>query len=264
MIFLVDFIFLAVLFTLVTGLTQLLEDKATDVMQGKTPNEIQEILLKATAEQSLAYVTELQYFVIFAVVGIFLLLLFSFLTFGLTQALIWHHLLEKKFEFKKHWRWDALHVVLFIPALFYVLCYVIVAFIAALLINGFWQVFSTFYFQYTSFADGLQSFVSGMIQFCFIVFGGILLFLIYYTFTKEYKVWKSIGDTFSLIKSKWKRLVVVFLFSVLTSSVLALIMLPLRRMLENFSVIAMALDLAVIVLFLAWLRIYLVSSLEEN
>ena len=263
-IFLIELMFFAVLLLLFTWFSQTVHNQSVVLMQGKTPLQVQEILATAQPEEVLSYATGLKSYLLFTIICIFVIGIFSFFSFSLTQAVIWNKLLNRKFEFKRYWRWNGLPFILIIPLIFYFLFSWLMMFLILIFFQFFWKLFSTFYVQHAIFADAIQKLFSAATLVSLFVLGILFLFLISYILTKEYKIWKSIGDAFDLVKTKRKKIVITFLYAVLTANLLALIIMPIRKLSENFEVLSLSLDIIFVILFLAWFRTYIVNNLEEH
>jgi hypothetical protein len=91
----------------------------------------------------------------------------------------------------------------------------------------------------------------------------VFVFLVYYNFNKEYKVWESMGKAFNLVKSKWKDVWPMFLFILGTAVVLSLVFWPMGKIFAYQLNILMGINLAVSLLFLAWMRIYVMRTVKE-
>ena len=254
MIFCADFFFFSFFMILFSWFSHVVQSQAAEVMQGKTAEQIKE-MIASSAAQSAPFMHYLTSFLIMVIGGILLLSLLTFLCFSLTQAAIWNHLLGQKLTRKNYWRWNLLHLVLVVPLLFYLLMFFIVKIIFGALFKFIVSFFSTFYFQNLSLMTSILTFLNNMVSFFLVIVLLLLGFQIYFRFTKEYKVWYSIGDSFALFKKQWRAFFRVAFYGFITILVVGLLAIPIQLyVFEPF--LAIGLQLVLVLGYVAWLRIY--------
>ena len=171
-----------------------------------------------------------------------LFIIIALLAFTLTRALIWNHLLKKKFELKKYLKFNLLILLL---AFLAVILYIILRIIAPLIINIFLKIS-------INFALILSSILYLLVFMAIIYFAS----LIYINHTKTGKIFNSFSKTFRLIKTKFQKISISYLFIFLVSIIVVLIAM-LRWLLPYY--LQMYFNYAVVLSFLAWMRIYITS-----
>jgi len=254
MTFFADFLFFGFFMILFSWFNSAVQSQSMIVMQGKTAEQIKE-MIASSAVESAPFMHNLTSFLIFVIAGIILLSVLTFLAFSLTQAGIWNQLLGKKLSGKNYWKWNLLHLTLVIPLLFYLVIFLVLKLIFGSVFKFIISLFSTFYFQHISFMSSLLSTLNNMVTFYLLVTLFLFIFLIYYRFTQEYKVWFSIGEGFALFKKHCKAFFRVTFYGFITMLIAGLLVIPIQLYIfEPF--LAIGLQLVIVLWFLAWLRIY--------
>lgn len=254
MTFFADFFFFGFFMILFSWFNSAVQAQSIVVMQGKTAEQIKE-MIASSAVESTPFMHNLTSFLIFVIGGIILLSLLTFLAFSLTQAAIWNHLLGKKLTGKNYWRWNLLHLTLIIPLLFYLVIFLVFKLIFGSLFKFIISLFSTFYFQHISLMSSVLKILNNMVTFYLIVILFLFVFLIYFRFTQEYKVWFSIGEGFALFKKHFKAFFRVAFYGFFVMLIAGLLVIPIQLyILEPF--LAIGLQLVIVFGYLAWLRIY--------
>lgn len=247
---LIDAAFLGAIVSVFIFFGNLLKEKAYMISQGKTTEQLQQMLLSMDPELAQAFLSNIKVFVITFALGLIVVLAGGLLFYSLSRKLIWDCLLEKKFDKKTYWKWNLLNLVLIIPAAVYLF-----AFGLARLILGY----GVSLFKSQMVLDEFYNLANLFLLFIFIIF----IFLVYYNFVKEYKVWESIGKAFHLIKIKWKRIWPMFLLIMGTAVVLSLVLWPVGRLFAYQAPVLVGINIAVSLLFLAWIRIYVFGTIKE-
>ncbi len=124
--FLVEYIFFGGLWLLFTWFSSYANEQSKSLLQGKSVEQIGQVLAGMSPEQSLAFLSQLQVFLAIMVGGILFFVAGGFLLFGLEQAVIWYHFERKKVGWKTYWKWNVFHLVLIMPLLLYGAGYVLV------------------------------------------------------------------------------------------------------------------------------------------
>ncbi len=262
--FLVDYIFFSGIWLLFTWFTQYVDGQSKGLLQGKTIEQIQQSFTPENAQQSLAFLSQLHWFLWIFVGGLVLLVLGGFLLFGLEQAVIWYHFERKKVSWKTYWKWNVFHVVLIIPLLLYGAGYLLVTLMFGALFGWIAGLSPTLYFKAPSTFQAVVKFLNGVVSFSLGIWLLLLLFVMWYVFAGKYTVWASVGEGFSLFWLKRKKLVRVFIFALVTAVLFTLVAVPLRMLFGSVEVLSMLFDLFVLFFFIGWLRLVVVRVLKEN
>ncbi len=247
---LIDVVFLGVISSVLIFFGSLLKEKAYMISQGKTTEQLQQMLLSMDPGLAQAFLSNLKGFVITFALGLIVILVGGLLLYSLSRKLIWDYLLGKEFNKKTYWRWNLLNLVLIVPIIIYLFAFGLVR-----LVLGY----GVSLFKSQIVLDVFYNLANLFLLFILIVF----IFLVYYNFAKEYKVWESVGKAFHLIKIKWKRIWPMFLLVLGTAVVLSLILWPVGRLFAYQTSVLMGVNIAISLLFLAWMRIYVFRTVEE-
>ncbi|MBI2661852.1 hypothetical protein HYX11_00140 [Candidatus Woesearchaeota archaeon] len=233
------------------------------LMQGKTPEQLQAFFASSTPEQMLPFLEQLKAFLLFFVIIGILLLLLGFLGYSLLQAFSWNYLLKRKLSKNNYWKWNVLQLVLIIPLGLYWL----MAFLIMVIVKGMVQfLFNLNSWVSVNFANGIDNFLiilNSVLIFIFVVLFVLILYAIYYLFTKDYQVWSSMGNAFHILKLKIKLFRKSFLSGLVTLMVLELLMTPVRNGFIN-STILLVMDIFIFLVFLVWLQIYFVREMQAD
>ncbi|MBT6774600.1 hypothetical protein HOA91_04475 [Candidatus Woesearchaeota archaeon] len=239
------FLFITLLFL---GLGKILEMKAYAISNGKTTEELKVLLLSGSVENSKLFLDNVKIFTFYLVIGILLALIVALLVYSLSRNIVWNKLLKRDFVRKKFWAWNGLSVLMIIILFFYLLFYKVIEIFLPLGVTMFQFIF--------------RGLVGSTLVLIFMVF----LFLVNYSFATENKVWFSIGNAFHLIKLNWKRLWKMFILTLITWVLLRVLLYYIYIWFkiipqELFSSI---LNITAILLFLVWLRLYLLRTIGRR
>jgi hypothetical protein len=232
-------------FTLYSGYVQ--NNMATFNNVG-SPETIQYVLEGMDPQKALEFTTQLRDFVGFFITGIIGMILLLFFGFSFSRCLLWNYLVGRKFSWKKYWRWNALALFVFLLVLLYSVLVIILR--LSLL-----YIFTKFTTDVTALAIFHNVFNSAILT-IFIVF----LFILFYHFTKKYRIFTSVGSSFALFKNK--KVITVTLFAWLTSFIPLLISIPFNEPLR-FSPHLTLLTVAITVIYLTWLRLYVYHTIKH-
>ncbi len=207
-----------------------------------------------------------QWSVLFLVFGTPLLLLVSGLfLYSFSKALIWNYLDKKKLTRKSCWRWNALNLALLFPLTGFALVFMAVKLLAALFLNLILALIPVFYLTHAALLDNIRIVINNVITFYLILLFLSLIFFISYSFVKKYRVWASLAAGFTLFGQKWKQLLLMLVLATLAASLLSVIMLPINQQLLYYPPLVSALlNLLAAVLFLAWLRLYVLKTVAHG
>lgn len=247
---LVDAVFFGIISFVFVFLGGLLKQKAYMISQGKTAEELKQMLLSMDPTLAQAFLDNLKEFVITFILGSIVVLVGGVLLYSLSRKLIWDYLLGKKFDKKRYWKWNLINIVLIIPLAIYFFAFGLVKLVLGHMISLLGN---------QAILDVSYNLINLFFMFSLLVF----VFLVYYSFAKEYKVWESIGGAFYLIKSKWKRIRLMFLLVLFTSVVLSLILWPVGVLIADKEFVVAGIGIIVSLLFCAWVRIYVYRTIRE-
>jgi hypothetical protein len=247
---LIDAGFLGVMFTVISFFGNLIKKKAEMLSQGQTAEQLPQMLLNMQTVESEVFLASMQSFVITFIIGIVVILVGGLLLYSLTRKLIWDYLLQKKFNKKTYWRWNLLNLALIIPAIFYFLAF------------GFINLSLGYLFAKLNSQAILSAFY-GLANLFLLFILVVFIFLVYYNFAKDYKVWESVGKAFSLIKEKWNKIGTMFLFILGTAVILSLVLWPLGNLLSGKPTALFSINAIISLFFLAWMRIYIFRTIER-
>ncbi|MDO8656929.1 MAG: hypothetical protein Q7K45_06855 [Nanoarchaeota archaeon] len=261
--FLVDFIFFGAAGIAFSKYLTYLQNTSLELVAGRTPEQIQQ-LIATTPEQALPFLEGLKSFLLVSIGTLLLLAIITFLLFSLEQAFIWNTLQQKKVTSKTYWRWNLLYLGLIIPLLLYGLGAGIVKLVTSSLLRVLGNLNPSFYFQNAALVDGIILALNNAVSFILVLFALLIIFLICSTFTEKYKVWSSISEGLSKLKPRWSVWWRMVLLMTATAIIITFIVIPLRNALFIYPFLESVLNVVVSFLFLAWMRIYVVSALHHG
>ena len=261
--FLTDLIFFGAVGLIFSQFSTYLQNRSIEIMAGRTPEQIQQLILSAP-EQALPFLEQLKSFLFVSVGTLALLVILTFLLFSLEQAFIWNTLQQKKVTSKTYWRWNLLHLGLIIPLLLYGLGAGIVKLGTSSLFQWLGNLNPAFYFQNAALVDEIILILNTAVSFILVLFVLLILFLIYYTFTEKYKVWGSIGEGLSKLKPQWSRWWRMIMLMVMTAVIVTAIAIPVRQVLFLYPLWESILNFTVSILFLSWVRTYVISAFHHG
>ncbi|MEK6900731.1 MAG: hypothetical protein AABX37_00130 [Nanoarchaeota archaeon] len=213
------------------------------------PEQLQQ-LLTSSPQQAQAAFAGLKSVLVVSLLGAVIIALFLLFSYAYSRAYIWNALLQKKVSQHNYWKWNGLCLVLIIPLLIYLLLILVLTLL-------FQQVFSLIP------SITVINLLNALLKLLYILVFLFFFLLVKYNFTKSYKIWESIGNAFTLLRTKWSSLWRVFITMLITFTIVSLLLtLPPRFVLYNQAVLQV-IDIIVFLLFLAWFRVYLVRTLEE-
>ncbi len=244
--FLIDLLFFGA-FALLVFLLSIIQQSKTTALGLTSPEQLQELLLNSP-EQAQAVLLQLQSYLLAFAIGLLILLVVWILGYPLSRKYVWQVLSGKKQPLGK---WIVLSLVIALP--------LIALFIPLFLA----KVALTFLVGKLPFV--LQQYVGNVI---FLALGLILvLYLVvtYFSFSHAGKIWESIGKGFHYFRRRtfW----MCWLLVLVTVLVVNLLLSLLQRLFSSFFLsqpqLFTFLSAAVFLLFLAWVRVYLVQTLPE-
>ena len=241
--FIVDVLTVVVITLLFLGFGAFLEQKANEISDGKSIEQLKVDLLAGDVESNQLFVDNIRSFTYYFVGGGIILLLLTFILFSYSRQLIW------KNSLKINWKWNGIILILLILFILYLLFYALVR----LIVNSYLT------FGNQTSADIFSQSLNAFFFLIFITF----TFLTYYNFVHKNKVWETIGSTFSLIKVKWAILWKSFLLIVLTGIIISIITYYIQKQLIfQPAWVTSSLSIGILLLFLSWTRLYLVDTIK--
>jgi len=247
--FIIDVVAILLIIVIFLSLSSIIEKTAYDISGGKSVDELKFLLLTGTEEGAKEFLSNITSFVYTLIAGLLVAVTISLVLFSLSRNLIWSTILEQKFNLRKFWRWNLLNIVLIVFFAVYITLYLILRTV----LNSF--------FKFTTETKAVI-YSNSLNAFFFLIFI-IFLFLTYYIFSHKNKVWETIGATFHLMKVKFGLLSKTFIFIVTTGIILSLIIYFIKKSSVLLpSQTTMFVEIIILLLFLAWARIYLVKSMK--
>jgi len=243
-LFLIDMVLVGILLGALLFFNGFLNSQAEALTGGKPVDEFKAGLLSASEGQAKEVLGQVKVLALSLFLGGALLLIFSLLIFSYSTKLSWELLLSK-FSWKTYWRWNGLTIVLTLFAGLWALVYLGFFFLIRV-------VFSADHFLVLWFLRLL-----GLI---FILLFLLLAFLVNYSFVHKYRVWESLGEGFHLLKKFFPQ---PFLLITATCVLMSIITFLLGK-LTSQELIYNLISGILFLLFLAWMRIYLVKIIGEH
>ena len=244
-VFLIDAVYWAAMVFLWFLLEKFLGYKSGTFAGGKTTEEMKQLLATAAPEELSAFLSELKVYIVSTIGSVVIFVILAIVLFALVQALIWHLILNKKFRKKLLWKWiwfTLLSILIFLISL---VPFLIIKILILVLLRGA---------SYNA-ANAVSQAIN-LIYFLIFLF---FFFLYCHQFTKEPKAWQSLADTFGLIKKKFKGLATHYVFALILAAVLSLVIYLLLYLISGLQAYSLYISGVISLLFLAWLRIYLVK-----
>jgi len=242
-VILADVLFWMLMTALFLSFASLLESQGQALKGGVTSTEQLQQMLLSSPEKAGQFLGELKWFMGILVGGLIILVLAFLFLYSFKQRFIWSQILHKEPGRQKYWRWNLLHLAVpFLMAVFVLLGLIV------------WMLFSLTKNQVIGRAGVL------------IV---VTLYYLFYSlwaknFTHHYKVFESLGHTFSEWKEKGKSLWAVWFFA---SAVIFLIFC--LSYLLNWQFIIgkntnLIINLGLWAIFLNWLSFYTAKAAEHD
>jgi hypothetical protein len=256
----VDVIFAIILTIVFVVSGQILNSSANKISLGMDANGIKEYLLTAPINQVQAYSTNLQVFVITIIVLTILLLVITLFLYSLSRALIWNKLNNKKLTKKTYWRWNALNLALLIPLFLYWVVSIIILTLVSGIITLLTRPLANFAMLHPTFMQNSIGIVMTLITSFLILLFLVFTLLTYNNFAKTHLVGKSMLHSYQKIIQNKKYALKIILFAIITSLVLGLITFGISK-LPLISSVQMIIGVLLSLLYLAWLRIYLIKTI---
>jgi len=218
-----------------------LKNRLNVLTGGMSPEAFKQHILSLSPEQAQLFAMQLKVIVVQLAVFIIVLPIVALLLYSLSRAILWNMLLDKKFVFRHHWKWNLLNIVMLFIAVGLFLLFLVVTMIIGLVISS----------------QAVNSVLAFLLVVCFFV----LLFLICRNFTNTPRVFESVGAGFKALKQK--EFYVAWLFGAATLFILRFVLYPFREQLFIYQDAALVAGAVIVLLWLSWFRMYVVSALRE-
>ena len=259
-IFAIDFVTISVIYFFSMLFANYLNKNIAILTSGQTPEQLQTLLSTASPEELLPFLTQLKSFMLIFLLGLAFILIMSLFLFSFSRALIWNKLHHKKLTKKTYWRWNILNLTLLFPLFLLLLVAIIVKLIFNFIFSKLITLSPTFAVTHPQFMQIIQLILHNTVNFFLVLLLLVVIFFAYYIFADKYKVWFSIGDAFSMVKSKWSRIWRMLLLALFTAVILTLILLPIRKLLLPYQFTYFIINVIISLIYLSWLRIYLLKT----
>ena len=212
--------------------------------------DIEQLLLTnpLLAQQNLTEIANL--YTVFGV-SVITILILSFAIYAVGRNYLWSKLTQTTFNFKKSTKWlllPLIFVLLLIP-------YIAISFLFRILFSYLAGLFNNQLFA---------TIVLNYLNLLLIIIFTIFIFLYHYYFRKKPEIWSSIGHSFDLIQKRWQSFSFLLLYSFLVGVIINLILLIPGVYLPYYFTLNEVLNTLVIILYLGWLRVYLLRVIESN
>ncbi len=239
----VDAVLVAAVVIIFSLIVAPLNEQAQEISGGRTPTALQSYLLSLPQQELQEYAGELRAFTIKLISALILLPIFVFLLYSFEQAVVWSLINKKEFNFRQHWKWNLVNVVLLLIFTAFLIGYLIIGRLILVFVDNVIT----------------GNFVNGLIMLLFFTAFLLIAFLSYNSFVETRMVWSSVGSAFRKIKVNFKNVAAVYLFAFLTIVVLQLVQIPLRNYYFVYPNVSLYVNVALFVLWAAWFRMYAVK-----
>lgn len=249
----IDLLFALLLILAFASFNNYAQSRLIAVTGTANPEQFQQAMSTMNPEQFLAFAQQMKSYLTIFFTGFTALILLTWLGYSLDTALVWNLLTNQKFPLRRrYWRWNRLHLVVLLLTIGYVAIALLIKILSSLLFSLFTDN--------PTVLPVLNQLVSLLLLLLFFIF----LFLIYYSFVRNYKVFESIAESFKLFKVHARQIWLAYLFIVGTAIAISLLYWLLNRQFLFTEQTALWIQLVLSLLFLAWLRAYLLQVVQEG
>ena len=217
---------------------------------GKAPEVVKQELLSLSPAKLQPFMLQLQSFLFYFLFGLIFVVLIVLLSLSLSRTLVWKFLLGQTFSYKPFLKWNFLNLIMTI----FVVIYTMLILLTNLII--------TFLFSLITSNSTFLIYFSKFFNYLFLIFFLILIFLIHYSFAHKVKIWESIGSGFHLMAKKWSALWRGSLLILATAILIGIILFPIAYFLSEQALIIQVVAGIFTLLFLSWMRIYLLQIMQ--
>jgi hypothetical protein len=210
----------------------------------------QESMMNVTAAQTQEIellAMSLKNIISFFIIGLIIFIIVALLVYSLSRNLIWNYLLKKKFDRKTYLKFNLLNITLAI------MLAVVLLILSVLRIPVI-----------IALANISVDFAVVFLSSLFLVFYIAIIYfiyLVYINYVKTSKVFKSFNKTFKLIKTKFANIGISYLFILVFSIVISI---AARLIWLLPAAIQTYFNLAVVLLFLTWMKVYIADVYKQK
>ncbi|MDP3698447.1 MAG: hypothetical protein Q8R47_02575 [Nanoarchaeota archaeon] len=262
--FLIDLLSISIIVFVFTWFSSYTQARSLALLQGRTTEELQQMLISLSPQQLMPFMSALKWFLISSLIGLVVLLIGSVFLFSYSRARIWNHLQGKRVNSKNYWRWNLLNLSLLVPLLLFLAVILVVKLAMLLLLSLPEKLMPVFYITHTALMENIRVMLDGATLFYLVVLFMVIIFLVYDHFVKSYKIWESIGAGFSSFKKNWKKALLVAFFATVTALLATVILLPIRKALLFYPLSSTLLNVLLAAFFLSWLSLYVSRALAAH
>jgi len=228
----------------------ILISRTNAVTGGRTPEGLKAAMIAGTVEANQLLLSNVKMFVFVLILGGIFVLVASLFIVAWSRSRVWNNYLKQKFDWKKYLKWNPLILVVFLILFLYLLIYALTKLIINLIIS---TVNTTVYLV-----------INNVVNLIFVLIFFILSMLIFYSFTKKYAVWESVGNAFSLIKKNFKSISIMFGFMFITLLVINYLLNLLFTKIVFHQILMFVLGFIISLMLVNWVRHYLVKVVERD
>jgi hypothetical protein len=230
-------------------MTQILNSLSGSLQNVATPEQFQQLLVSASAEEAQALLGSLQSFLLSFLVGTVILIAGTFLIYSYSRHYLWTRLVKK--STKRYWKWNGLVIGLLIAAVLYFLVTLVIRIpLTSLLVS----------IQSDTLFNSIQIGLSSLFVLIFIMY----MFFVYNSFAHTYRIWDSLGAGFHTIKHQWSKVWRVFLAGFGILLVLSIFLGYLQGALFAYSdMIFTVVNLILLLLYMGWFRSYVLRVVRH-
>ncbi len=244
--------FLLIAYFLINAFSNFLKEKSSLLQGARTQEQFQQLLASMGNEQMQAFLLQVKSLLAQTLLGLAAVSILLWLLFSFTRAFLWNYLTEKKLTKHNYWRWNWLHLLLGASAVLFFF----VGFIFITLFSGFlaWL-----------YLPEVIPYAKRILQLGLFLFFLLFSFLLAQHFTREYRIFLSLHQTFLGMKRSWKSFWKIWFSALVVGLVPFVLSFFFQEALAQQNVVFM--NSIFSLLFLSWFRIYTVkfsSALGEN
>ncbi len=247
--FLIDSGTALLIFLVLSIFGRLIKSKVDSIMQGKSVEEVQQLFLSGSLENADLLTDRILSFAYTFVGGLIIISILCILLYSLSRAYVWNYLSHQKFNFRRHWRWNFMTLVMLIFFILYsALYFLVVLFILPLFLAAANATAASVITQLASFFLLLLFFFYG--------------FNVSSHFVRSNQVWKSCGDAFHSFRSS--SFFIFILFSLGTAVLVGIVSFYLRQATLRWYGTESVISIALLLLYVSWFRVYTLASFHHE
>jgi hypothetical protein len=242
---LVDLLYVGFITLITTGAARMATEQGLRIINAVPGKDLQQYVLSLPPEEMELFYIQIRNFVIQYVAAFILIPILALLLYSLSNALIWNRINKTSLTKKNYWRWNGLYLAMPLFMILFAIAFIITRYIL----------------QYLPFSPEL---IHGITLLIFLTAFLIFLFTVSFFFVKEYKVFQSIGHALHYLKTHKKRTLIQYAFALTTILILQLIQLPFRVYYFIYPTRALVIQVIILLVYLAWLRVYVAEQITTQ